>query len=242
MTITNNYLVVESLVADVRAAIGAGVPVFDSLPSVYNDGDFDALFQVTLESVPLAYFWVLGLEELAVAPHGTQSQRQSDGGNLYGYMIRSDRPGAATSDPKISAPLASGVATGGSTSTLADTGVTFGAYANTHECWVTFGSGRLDHRRILSSTATQLTFRQAFDSVIGAGLAYAIHLRPTEWLLHEQARALVDRLTTKRSAGGLVITSPLTGYRMEPVMLYERGFWRATIPFSRTDVVNKNYQ
>jgi hypothetical protein len=157
-------------------------------------------------------------------------------------MIRSDRPGAATSDPRISAPIASGSATGGSTSTLTDSAAAFGTYANTHECWVTFGGGRLDHRRILSNNATQLTFRQIFDTAIGAGLAYAIHLRPTEWIMHEQARVLVDRLTTKRSAGGLVVTSPLSGYRLEPVMLYERGFWRVTIPFSRTDVVSKSYQ
>ncbi len=243
MTVTNDYLVVENVCDRVRALVSAGVRVFDAVPTIANEEEFDQLLTLTIEQAKVAYFWVVSLEQIDPSQFATAAQRERLTVNLYGYMIRSDHPGVPDSDdPRIAAPYVQGTATGGSALTLIDSGESFGAYADTHELWVTFANGTRDHRRIASTTATQITVRSAFAQAVAAGDTYQIYLRPTEWLMHDQARLLLNALTQQRSLGGRMVTGNTPGYQLTPVTLYERGFWRVLIPLTSDNVISKSYQ
>ncbi len=243
MTISLDYRVVEQIATLARANVASGVRVFDSLPTILNDRDFDQMLLSTVENARLPYFWVIGYDSLDPSAWATQAQREVMTVNLYGYMIRSDRPGVLNSDPTYSAAFEDGTATGGTTATLEDTGaaMTVNAYADTHELWVTFGDGTIDHRRIASNTATVISTRLPFAQAVTSACTYQVYLRPTEWIMHEQARAMVDTFTAQRSLGGRVVTGNTPGYRIEPVTLYERGMWRVTIQITRDNIVSKNW-
>ncbi len=244
MTITNDYLIGEKLKTLIRAACPSA-RVFLDVPTMLNREELDRLMTVTFESAKIIYAWVIGSDGVAVQAHGTMSQREAVNWKLYGYMIHGDRPGQGSTDPGIATPFASGTATGGSTTTVVDSAATWSvnAYANSHEVWLTYADGTLDHARILSNSATTLTLRtdQALATTCSAGCTYQIWLRPTEQILHEQARALLTSLTTNRSNVGMAITGNLGGYVFESVLWYGFGMWRATFTLNRDMFPSKNY-
>jgi hypothetical protein len=235
MTLTNDYLIIEKLAGIVRTACPAA-RVYDSTPTVLNSHELEALFRVTFEGARLLYAWIVTQTGVASQPHGTNSQREAVGATIYGYMIHGDRPGIPdTDDPGVGQPFASGTATGGSTLTVQDSAAAWAvnAYANTHEAWSTYADGTLDHARILSNTATALTLRTALTGAVVAGATYQIYLRPTEHIIHEQARALIASLSTNRSNLATAITGNLGSYKLEPVIWYGYGMWRVSIDINR---------
>src|SRR3972149_5647809 len=228
VSIDPEYQTYEQVAANIRTALGTGVKVFESVPFLPNSEDFDKLVLAAFESVKLAYFWVVFVDGVDPDQLATMHQRERIPATIYGYMSRSDKPGEPdASDASVSVPFASGTETAGLTTTLTDSGAAFTVdeFANSHELWVTYADGTVDHRRIQSNTATVLTLRQAFGTAISAGVTYEIWLRPTKWIMHEQARKVLDTLTTNRSGGG-AWSSNLPGYRIEPWKQYERGLWR----------------
>lgn len=246
MAITNDYLIGERLKTLIRTACPAA-RVFLDVPTMLTREEFDRLMTVTFEGAPVIYAWVIGSGGVGVQPHGTMSQRESVGWKLYGYLVHADRPGLPhATDPGQKQAFASGTSTGGSATTLIDAAAawTVNGFANTHEVWVTYADGSLDHARILSNTATTLTLRanQALQTAISAGCTYEIWLRPTEHILHEQARALLDALTTNRSNVGTSITGNLGGYVFESVIWYDYGMWRVTFDLNRDLFPGKTYQ
>ena len=244
VSIDREYTIYEQVVSQIRSTLGAGVKVFESVPFLPTSEEFDAVTVTTFESARLAYFWVCFVDGIDPDQIATMRQRERVLASTYGYMTRSDKPGLpVTDDPGVSTPFASGTATAGSTTTLTNSSAVFtvNAYANSHELWVTYADGMKDHRRIASNTATAITVRQAFGAAISAGVTYEIWLRPTEWIIREEARRLVDMLTTQRSAGSTAVTSNTPGYRIEPIELYERGMWRVTFNISRDDYKGKSY-
>ena len=240
VSIDPEYQTYEQVAANIRTALGTGVKVFESVPFLPNSEDFDKLVLADFESAKLAYFWVVFVDGVDPEQIATMHQRERIPATVYGYMIRSDKPGEPdASDASVSVPFASGTATAGSTTTLTDSGAAFTVdeFANSHELWVTYADGTVDHRRILSNTATALTVRQAFGTAISAGVTYQIWLRPTEWIMREQARKVLDALTTNRSGGG-AWSSNLPNYRIESIFpMYERGWWRVT--FAQTKDISK---
>lgn len=245
MTITNDYIIGEKLKTLIRAAC-PNARVFLDTPTMLNKEEFDKLMTVTVESCPLAYAWIIADEGVAAQGHGTMSQREAVNWKLYGYMVHADRPGLPhATDPGQKIAFASGTATGGSTTTLVDSGAawTVNAYANTHEVWITYADGTLDHARILSNTATTLALRadQSLKTAASAGCAYEIWLRPTEHILHEEARALLNSLTTNRSNVGSAITGSLGGYVFESVIWYDLGMWRVTFTLNRDLFPSKSF-
>ena len=243
MTITNDYLILEKLHSIINTAC-PGARVYDSTPTVLNSHELEALFRVTFESARLLYAWIITQTGVSSQPHGTNSQREAVGATIYGYIIHGDRPGIPDSyDPGIGLPFVSGTATGGTTLTVEDSAAawTVNAYANTHEAWITYADGTLDHARILSNTATALTLRTALTSAVVAGATYQVFLRPTEHIIHEQARALITSLSTNRSNLSTAITGNLGSYRVEPVIWYGYGMWRVSIDVNRDLFPAKNY-
>src|SRR5512139_3518555 len=245
MTITNDYLIGEKLKTLIRAACPAA-RIFLDTPTMLTREEFDRLMLVTFENARMVYAWIIASDGVGVQPHGTMSQREAVNWKLYGYISHADRPGQGSTDPGVALAFASGTATGGSTTTLVDSSAawTVNGYANTHEVWVTYADGTLDHARILSNSATTLTLRasQALQTSVSAGCTYQIWLRPTEHILHEEARALLTSLTTNRSAVGTAITGNLGGYVFESVLWYSIGMWRATFTLNRDLFPSKSFQ
>jgi hypothetical protein len=245
MTITNDYLIVEKLKTLLVTACPSA-RVFDSTPTVLTQHELESLFRVTFEQAHILYAWMIASNGIAVQPHGTMSQREANGLALYGYVIHADRPGLPDADdPGISNPFASGTATAtGSTTSLTDSSaaMTVNGYSNTHELWVTHADGSLDHARILSNTATIFTLRPpGLHAAVALGDTYQVFLRPTEIIAHEEARAVLDTLTTNRSNLASAITGTLGGYRMESVLWYGLGMWRATFEFNRDLFPSKSF-
>ncbi len=244
MTITNDYIIGENLKSIIRMACPAA-RVFLDVPTMLNREEFDKMMTVTFENAKLIYAWIISDEGVNVAGHGTMSQREAVNWKLYGYIIHSDRPGQGSTDPGIATPFAAGTATGGSTLTVIDSSATWtvNAYANTHEVWLTYADGTVDHARILSNTATTLALRpsQALATACSVGCTYQIWLRPSEHILHEEARALLNSLTTNRSNLSTAITGNLGGYVFESVLWYGFGMWRATFTLNRDLFPSKNF-
>ena len=243
VSIDPEYQTYEQVAANIRSALGTGVKVFESVPFLPSAEEFDKLVLATFESAKLAYFWVVFVDGVDPDQLATMHQRERIPASIYGYMSRSDKPGEPDAgDASVSVPFASGTATAGSTTTLTDSNAAFtiDEFANSHELWITYTDGTVDHRRILSNTATALTVRQAFGTTIGAGVTYEIWLRPTEWIMREQARKVLDTLTTNRSGGG-AWSGNLPNYRIEAITLYERGMWRVTFAQTKETSKGKSY-
>ena len=233
VSIDNEFLVYEKTAAQLRTALGTGVRVYGSRPFMPDREQFEKMTVVTFESARLIYFWVVWMGGITPEQFSTGMQRNRYPGQVLGYMSRSETPGKP--DPNNASarvPFAEGTATGGSATTLTDSSAAFTTdeFANSHELWVTYSDGSVDHRRILSNTSTTPTIRsqQPFDTAISAGVTYKIWLRPTEWIIREQARLVMDNLTTNRSAGQTAVTGNTPGYVIEPAMLYDLGLWIVT--------------
>lgn len=76
---------------------------------------------------------------------------------------------------KVGATAATGTATGGSTTTLTDTGASFGVNALVGKCVkITSGPGTGQTATVFSNTATDITFSAALGTAVGSGSQYSV--------------------------------------------------------------------
>lgn len=240
MGINTDYQIIEAIVTDIRALVSA--PVYDSTPFAPKIEAARKRFEVTIENVNMMYFWVVTLNGITPEPFATGTQHEALPIRIQAYMSDTEKPGVQSStDPKQAAAFVTGTSTSGTTTTLTDTSKTFTTdeYEHAYELWVTYADGKIRHRRILSNTSDTLTVRKAFDTTVAADLKYEIWLRPTYWVLREDVRTVLDRLSTNRSLGGLAVTGSLPSVTIEPGNLYESLWWRATFELTKTEQAAK---